>query len=154
MTTVSKESNLEAYISTMKGKGHATIGRMSTQAVLEEARTKCTEGLVDGLGLLEAVSLSQALAQPLTASQVNQIQHTCMYASVIDYPASCNQGKANLAGAMELWTNRAFFQYTTVQSKQLFGSVAMSVQAQSATGRVNGLGQAMTAIDRFTAFMM
>ncbi len=66
----------------------------STHAALEEeARTKCTEGLVDGLGLFEAVPLSQALAQPLTASQVNQIQHTCMSASVSDQSASCNKGK-------------------------------------------------------------
>ncbi len=60
-------------------KGACKHWDMYTQATLEEeARTKRTEGLVDGLGLFEAVTLSQALAQPLTASQVNQIQHTCM----------------------------------------------------------------------------
>lgn len=47
------------------------------QQAVSGALTESTQGLVDGLGLFEAVSLRKAFAQALTASQVDQIQHPC-----------------------------------------------------------------------------
>ena len=39
--------------------------------------TECAEGLVDGLRLLQALPSGQGLGQPLTASQVDQVEHAC-----------------------------------------------------------------------------